>query len=67
VVRSDETGIVVAPKSVDELIKALERLLGQPCHARKMGAAAQELVQKEFTYDSVVSQYAELYRSLLTP
>lgn len=51
-VADGETGIVVSdPRSVEETITALDRLLSDPQLRRKMGAAARGRAVEEFSYD----------------
>lgn len=51
-VADGETGIVVSdPRSVEETITALDRLLSDPQLRRKMGTAARGRAVEEFSYD----------------
>ncbi len=59
-----QTGYLVPPHSPGELALALERLVTDAPRARAMGKAGQERAQAEFTWNKMVSQYCEIYRSL---
>ena len=64
-VRDGQTGILVDPASTEKFSQALSRLLEDPDTASKMGIASQDVVKTEFTIDSIVSMYENLYSSLL--
>jgi phosphatidyl-myo-inositol dimannoside synthase len=54
------TGIVVdRPRSVDEAVAALSRLLADPAEARRMGAAGRSRALAEFTYDGLARRLRE--------
>jgi glycosyltransferase involved in cell wall biosynthesis len=63
-VRDGETGFLVTPGDVPELRDRLDRVLGDPALARRMGSAARELVLDRFTWPATtqrcLSAYAEL-------
>jgi glycosyltransferase involved in cell wall biosynthesis len=50
VVRHGETGLVVDPSSVTELVNAIERLLSDAGLRRQMGARAMEVAASDFSY-----------------
>jgi glycosyltransferase involved in cell wall biosynthesis len=61
-----ETGIVVGPRDATALGDAVVRILHLPADARRtLGHAARERVRAEFALDTVVSQYDDLYQSLV--
>jgi glycosyltransferase involved in cell wall biosynthesis len=64
VVRDQETGLLVEPDNVGDLVAAMTRLLERPELARQMGAAARAWVSSEFGWDRCVAAYDALYRQL---
>jgi len=66
VVRDGWNGVLVAPRNVQALTKALLRLLGtEPETLRQMGDNSRAHVEQQFTLELVTDAYAEIYRSLL--
>jgi glycosyltransferase involved in cell wall biosynthesis len=59
-----ETGLLVAPQSPADLAAGIEKLIADPAAAKAMGQRGRELVAANFSWDKMVSQYCELYRSL---
>jgi phosphatidylinositol alpha-1,6-mannosyltransferase len=54
------TGIVVGhPRSVDDAVAALARVVGDPVTARTMGAAGRSRACDEFTYDRLAARLHE--------
>lgn len=64
VIRHEETGILVEPENVDALAAGIERLLQAPEEARRMGAAARAVVEREFGWEKCVAAYHALYLRL---
>lgn len=60
-----ETGILVAPASVDELASAVCRLLDDPVSAQQMGAAGRRRVEETFTADHMARGMLEVYEKAL--
>jgi glycosyltransferase involved in cell wall biosynthesis len=60
----NQTGLLVPPHSPTALVEAVESLLRDPKQAQSMKHRAQQIVNKRFTWKSVVKRYDELYRSL---
>jgi glycosyltransferase involved in cell wall biosynthesis len=56
-----ETGLLVQPGDVDALAAALAQLLADPEHARRMGEAGRERVQREFGAAAMAQRILELY------
>lgn len=61
----DETGIVVAPSSTEELRNAMQYLLDHPDKASELGSNAKKRVNELFTADQQAKSYYELYKELL--
>lgn len=61
----DETGIVVAPSSAEELRNAMQYLLDNPDKSLELGNNAKKRVNKLFTADKQAKSYYELYEELL--
>jgi glycosyltransferase involved in cell wall biosynthesis len=64
-VTDGKTGLLFAVGDVAALVGCLQRLLGNKVMARKLGAAGQELVKREFRQDMVWNALHEEYRRLL--
>ena len=57
------SGALVEPNSVEQLQKALERLLDDPNHRDRLSKTALRAARK-FSWDSAVNQYYQLYRCI---
>lgn len=65
IIRSDETGALVPPDHPEALAEAIVGLLDDPSHADRLAAGARELIERDFTMQSVVAQNEAIYRELL--
>lgn len=65
VVRDGETGILVPPGDPSKLAEAIESVLGQEGCGRQMGIAGRRFVVSSFGIDRCISEYLELYRSVM--
>ena len=66
VVIHEETGFIVPPQNPDALAEAMLRLMGLPVEMRQqMGRLARQRVEQQFSLDSVVTLWENLYRELL--
>jgi glycosyltransferase involved in cell wall biosynthesis len=65
IVRDGQTGFLVPPGDVDTLRDALERVLGDPGLAGRLGANAREDVLNRFTWDRVAQRCLDGYASVL--
>ena len=65
VARPDQTGLPVAPGDVAALAEAIAALAADPMRRRGMGAAARDLVEREFAEAIVAAQTLALYRAAL--
>jgi glycosyltransferase involved in cell wall biosynthesis len=61
-----ETGLVVPPRDVGALRKALERLLGDRELRRRLGAAGRERVEKHFSWERFASETIRAYEDALS-
>ena len=57
-----ETGILVPPRDVDRLAAAVDRLMGDPAEASRLGGAGRRFALRRFSAGAVAATYAELYR-----
>jgi glycosyltransferase involved in cell wall biosynthesis len=55
------TGLLVSPRDVVALRAALERLLSDPALRARLGAAAREKAQKDFSFDASTDALMEAY------
>jgi glycosyltransferase involved in cell wall biosynthesis len=61
----DQTGMVVAPRNSSALAKGLRRYVKlSPTERRLIGEKARARVRDVFSLESMVSNYARMYRSL---
>ncbi len=63
VVAEDETGLIVAPESVEALAEGMWRLGSDPDMMARMGAAARERVAEYFSVAAMCDRYEALYQS----
>jgi len=61
-----QTGFTVSPADADGLAGALQLLITNEYQRRKMGEAARERVQVEYSVEGMVSRTAELYKDVLS-
>ncbi|HVW01397.1 MAG TPA: glycosyltransferase family 4 protein, partial [Planctomycetaceae bacterium] len=64
-VRPGETGWLAAPGSATELALAMRQLLDSPEQAHAFGQRAQQEVRENYSWDTMVHRYEELYERLL--
>jgi len=64
VLKDNIYGYLVEPGDVDDLAKALERILSHPELAQQMGKAVEELARGELSWDSIAKRTMEVYQSL---
>jgi N,N'-diacetylbacillosaminyl-diphospho-undecaprenol alpha-1,3-N-acetylgalactosaminyltransferase len=62
---SGETGFLVSPRNVDELVRAIQKLVEDPALRRRMGQAGRARVVQHFAVERIVEQYLELYTEVL--
>ena len=65
IVRDGVNGILVPPKDVAALTRAITQLLADPARARALGDHGRELARREFSIDAMVEGNLRVYRELL--
>ena len=65
IVVEGETGLLVEPKSVDELAQAMKRLIDDRDYAKKMGEAGLLRLKGSFTIPEMVRKTEEIYMEVL--
>lgn len=65
IVEHGKTGMLVKPKDVDSLVKAMDYLLSNPNEARAIGKRAHELVLENYTWDKNAEKTMEAYNQVL--
>ncbi|HZL89041.1 MAG TPA: glycosyltransferase family 4 protein [Pirellulaceae bacterium] len=63
---SDQTGLLVPPKSPRELAAAIDRLLSDPDLAARMGAAARQRCEEMFSLEAHVNAVVRQYEIVLS-
>lgn len=64
-VRDNETGLLVPPSNSQALADRITELLDNRVKAQAIGAAARELVERDFAVDGMVDQTAGVYHEVL--
>ena len=65
VVLHGETGFLLPPKSVDELVAAIVELAGNPHLCRTMGCTGRERFAEQFDYRYMTDRIREIYERIL--
>jgi glycosyltransferase involved in cell wall biosynthesis len=65
VVKTDETGILVPPKSIDELAMAIDRLVADPALRRRLGEQGRAICRERFDHHFMTSQIRDVYQQVL--
>ena len=64
-VQHEYTGLLVPPEDSEALAGALERLLGDPALARRLGAAGPEHIRDRYDAEAMVAGYERIYGEIL--
>jgi len=64
-VENGKTGLLVKPKDVDSLAKAMDYLLSNPDEARTMGERARKLVLENYTWEKNAEKIIKIYKEVL--
>jgi glycosyltransferase involved in cell wall biosynthesis len=62
VIDNERNGLLVPPQDPAALAAALERLLRDQVFAQRLGTAARATIESRFSFERMVSRFAELYR-----
>lgn len=65
IIKDKETGILVKPKDVDSLVKAMDYLLGNPDEARAIGTRARKLVLENYSWEKNAEKTIKVYQEVL--
>ena len=65
IIKDKETGILVKPKEVDSLVKAMDYLLSNPDEARVIGKRARKLVLENYTWEKNAEKTIKIYKEAL--
>jgi glycosyltransferase involved in cell wall biosynthesis len=66
-IKDNETGLLVNPRSAEEIADAVIRLLENPELGRRLGERLQEKVHEGFTERQMIEKIDHLYQQLLMP
>jgi glycosyltransferase involved in cell wall biosynthesis len=61
VVQNDRTGVLVAPDDVEGLAAAIAALLRDPARRKRLGAAARQLIEDEYSAERMTADYLRVY------
>ena len=64
-IENNITGLLVKPKDIDSLIRAIDYLLENPQKAKEIGERAKKLVLKNYTWEKNIQSYIKIYEELL--
>ncbi|WP_437184871.1 glycosyltransferase [Planctomicrobium sp. SH668] len=64
-IEDHHSGIIVSPFTTDDFSQAMLEIVDSPEFGNSLGRMAQELVAKEFSWDSVVGGYESTYARLI--
>lgn len=64
-VEHGKTGLLIKPKDVDSLVKAMDFLLSHPSEAKDIGKRAQELVLRNYTWEKNAEKTIKIYQEVL--
>lgn len=64
-VEDGKTGILVKPKKVDSLVKAIDYLLGNTDKAQAIGERAQRFILKNYTWEKNAEKTIKVYKEVL--
>ena len=65
VIEVGKSGLLVEPRDVEGLAKAIIRLLKNPAEARAMGKRGRELCETKYTWKTIGDQVENIYKMLL--
>ena len=65
VIKNNETGILVSPNDPQLLLDAINSLLEDKEKASKMAEHAYDFIIKKFTWEKLISKYADFYKNLV--
>ena len=66
IIENGVTGLLVPPRSPEELAQAIIKILQNPEMARQMGMAGRKRAREHFSIEQYVSKIQEIYKELLT-
>jgi len=64
VIKNCETGILIPPKSPDEISKSINLLLNNPELRKKIGQNARQVFCEKYTEERMLNEYMEEYQLL---
>lgn len=64
---SGKTGLLVKRKSISELVEAIDNLIQNKELRKKMGTAARQHAEKNFSVENIIRETLSLYADILSP
>jgi len=65
-IRNQENGILVAPRSPQELANAIEYLINDPILRERLGQRGRQIVEEKFSMNAIARQLLEIYQQMAT-
>jgi len=65
IIEHEKSGLIFNPKKKSEMGKGLQRVILNSDLSKKLGAAAQKRVEKEFTWPKIIGSYVDLMSQLV--
>jgi len=66
IIEHDVTGILVPPNEPEKLLFEINNLLEDEKRAERLAKAGYDFVVKNFTWDTLLSQYVKFYEKLIS-
>lgn len=63
-IHHEDTGHIFNVKNQDQLIESIHKVLTNPKYAQRLGESARRFVEDEFSIDTVLEKYIDLYETI---
>jgi len=61
ILRNGENGLMIVPGDISALVESLKMLISDPALRQRMGARGREIVEQEFSVNSVIARTLDVY------
>lgn len=66
IIKNEVSGLLIPNGTIDEIVKAISKLLDHPQLREHLSSEGLKLIQKDFSLDSMVGGYRKLYESVIS-